>query len=131
MAKKDRICVCCGAGYKYCSQCDSDEPLWKYTFDKIECVQTFNILTSYGVNQITKEEARQKLEKINMRPENVLNPTSRKQMDEIFKEEEKEKIAVEENVDIENVENKTRISSKNSQQKSKRQTKQKSIVDND
>lgn len=63
MKKDNRICICCGKAYKYCSSCAeyASLPTWKNIYDEIECKVIFDVATDYLANSITKEEAKKKL----------------------------------------------------------------------
>lgn len=63
MAEVKRICKFCGKEYTYCNHCgdDSKKPMWKYLTDTIECLDAFYILTDYSSEELTKEEAKNKL----------------------------------------------------------------------
>lgn len=63
MKKDNKVCICCGTTYKYCSGCAEyvGLPQWKNIYDKIECKVIFDVATDYNAKHITKEEAKKKL----------------------------------------------------------------------
>lgn len=97
MKSKPRICACCGANYTYCPHCDADadKPTWMFVWDTFECKKVFNILTQYNSKLITKEEAKEELNKIITGTINFKD-SIKKELDELFKEEIIEEEIVEE-----------------------------------
>lgn len=60
MPKYDKFCTICGKHYLYCSNCDqyAQEPLYKSMFCSQECVDLYELLTSYEMGNVSKEDAR-------------------------------------------------------------------------
>lgn len=66
MAKKIRHCVACGREYEYCPHniVDESKPYWMFAWDTNECKEVFNIVSKYCGKDITKEEAKDMLDKV-------------------------------------------------------------------
>ena len=66
MGKFDRTCVVCGGHYDYCTNCDqfANYPAFMAMYCSQECVDLFDILTSYTGQSISKKEARKRLQNI-------------------------------------------------------------------
>lgn len=73
MKKDNKVCICCGTTYKYCSGCAEyiGLPQWKNIYDKIECKVIFDVATDYNAKHITKEEAKKKLSEYDIKGINM------------------------------------------------------------
>ena len=73
MKKDNKVCICCGTTYKYCSGCAEYAalPQWKNIYDKIECKVIFDVATDYNAKHITKEEAKKLLGKYDIKNINM------------------------------------------------------------
>ena len=73
MKKDNRVCICCGTSYRYCSGCAeyAHLPQWKNIYDKIECKVIFDVATDYNAKLITKEEAKTILSKYDVKNINM------------------------------------------------------------
>lgn len=73
MKKDNKVCICCGTSYKYCSECAeyASLPQWKNIYDKIECKVIFDVATDYNAKHITKEEAKVMLSKYDIKNINM------------------------------------------------------------
>lgn len=60
--ENNRICSCCGAAYKYCNQCGSenDHP-WKKMFDTEFCKNLFYRVSDYYAKNATIEDIKKAL----------------------------------------------------------------------
>ena len=96
---KNRTCMMCGAQYKFCSHCNDFDPSesWKYLYHDQKCKDLGQIWYAYRGNEITKEQAKKRMEKIKPNIDDVLKYTSiaANEIKEIFgsKEEIVEEIA--------------------------------------
>lgn len=65
MARR-RICKVCGQSYSYCPTCygDRHKPTWYMMFCSDKCHDLWNIVCAYQTGQMTKDEAKETLEKL-------------------------------------------------------------------
>lgn len=84
--KDERECVICGTHYSYCPNCAdySSEPRWKFLFHDQNCHDIYNVLNNYGAGIITKDEARTKLQGLNLSKKNSFRKDFREQIDDIM-----------------------------------------------
>ena len=63
MNKQNKICLCCGKSYSYCTNCNSVSPskYWMNVWDTKNCQGIFMIVSDYIAKKITKEDAYLKL----------------------------------------------------------------------
>lgn len=68
MESKKRICVACGKGYHYCPNCSKDakKPIWMFILCSETCHEVYEILNKRGFKEITDEEAKEALLKLNI-----------------------------------------------------------------
>lgn len=64
MGKFDRTCVVCGKHYEYCTNCDRflNYPTFMAMYCSKECVDLFDILSSFEAGQTSKEDAQKALQ---------------------------------------------------------------------
>ena len=62
---KIRTCTCCGKTYSYCPSCGNG-PSWKMLYDTETCKDIMNIVSGYNMNLISKNQATESLQKINI-----------------------------------------------------------------
>ena len=91
MESKKRICVACGKGYHYCPNCakDAKKPTWMFILCSDTCHEVFEILNKRGFKEITDEEAKEALLKLDITGMEFEANTQR-QIDELFKTSETE-----------------------------------------
>ena len=96
MGKFDRTCVICGKHYEYCTNCDRflNYPAYMAMYCSQECVDLFNVLSSFEAGQTSKEDAKKVLQgmdqgKMKMLKNSIAN-SYKKIMAEESKSEEKE-----------------------------------------
>ena len=96
MGKFDRTCVVCGKHYEYCTNCDRflNYPAYMAMYCSQECVDLFNVLSSFEAGQTSKEDAKKVLQgmdqgKMKMLKNSIAN-SYKKIMAEESKPEEKE-----------------------------------------
>lgn len=68
MESKKRICIACGKGYHYCPNCSKDakKPIWMFILCSETCHEVYEILNKRGFKEITDEEAKEALLKLNI-----------------------------------------------------------------
>ena len=64
MGKFDRTCVICGKHYEYCTNCDRflNYPAYMAMYCSKECVDLFDVLSSFEAGQTSKEDAQKVLQ---------------------------------------------------------------------
>ena len=64
MGKYDRTCVVCGKHYEYCTNCDQfiSYPTYMAMYCSKECVDLFDVLSSFEAGQTSKEDAQKVLQ---------------------------------------------------------------------
>ena len=64
MGKFDRTCVVCGKHYEYCTNCDRflNYPTFMTMYCSKECVDLFDVLSSFEAGQTSKEDAQKVLQ---------------------------------------------------------------------
>lgn len=71
MAIKDRKCLSCATAYKYCPDCshvDKLAPAWKAQFCSETCMTLWTTLTKFGMNRLTKQEAKEIISSLDLKP---------------------------------------------------------------
>jgi uncharacterized phage-associated protein len=68
MARNNRKCICCSAEYRYCNSCSEDKlkESWYTIYHNENCRNIYNIISNYISGRITKEEAKEKLDKCDL-----------------------------------------------------------------
>ena len=63
--RDERTCIVCGKKYSYCPHCKSNQASeqWRYLFHDEKCMDIANTLYAYRGSEITKDEARKRMEK--------------------------------------------------------------------
>ena len=71
MAIKERKCLSCATEYKYCPECsrvDALAPAWKSQFCSESCMTLWTTLTKFGMNRLTKSEAKSIISELDLKP---------------------------------------------------------------
>jgi hypothetical protein len=71
MAMKERKCLSCATTYKYCPDCsrtDKLAPSWKAQFCSEPCMTLWTTLTKFGMNYLTKTEAKSIILELDLKP---------------------------------------------------------------
>ncbi|MEY8525142.1 hypothetical protein D7X98_18895 [bacterium 1XD8-76] len=92
--KMNAKCSICGTAYHVCSTCKSTKTLtpWRTIADTIDCYKIFTVVKQYTNKEITKDKAKEMLEKAVMPKE--LEPHIKAVVDEIMSNKTKsEKLA--------------------------------------
>lgn len=84
MARLNKECVVCGKKYRYCPTCaaDAGKPRWMTMFDCEDCYTIFNTATRFNLGKITKEEAKDALNGVDLNKD--FNAAIKKDLDNIF-----------------------------------------------
>lgn len=84
MAKPNKECVVCGKKYHYCPTCaaDANKPRWMTMFDCEDCYTIFNTATKFNLGKITKEEAKDALNRVDLNKD--FNDAIKKDLNNIF-----------------------------------------------
>jgi hypothetical protein len=92
MARGQRKCIVCGSDYTYCPRCGNGnaEETWRYLYDTELCNSVFDILSSYSFKHISKDEAREKLEGLDIPKGMKFNAETKKQINAIMAKPKKE-----------------------------------------
>lgn len=68
---KNRQCLACNTKYSYCPDCSSSDklaPSWKSTFCSESCMTLWTTLTKFGMNKLTKPEAKSIISVLELKP---------------------------------------------------------------
>ena len=86
MDSKLRTCVCCGEKYSFCPRCpqDADKPLYYFSFCSNNCHDIYEITSRFENGQITANEAKNKLDKLNLSNLNNYGESYKLSIDKIF-----------------------------------------------
>lgn len=89
MARRDRQCLCCGTKYSYCPTCSSDKlkPIWMTEFCSESCKELFETATKYNLKKITKDEAKEIIEIIELKDRSAYVECVQKDLENILAEE--------------------------------------------
>lgn len=85
MNKQNKICLCCGKSYSYCTNCNSVSPskYWMNVWDTKNCQNIFMIVSDYMAKKITKDEADIKLKDCDLTNYDSFRTTIKNTIDEI------------------------------------------------
>lgn len=86
MDSKLRTCVCCGEKYSFCPRCpqDADKPLYYFSFCSNNCHDIYEITSRFENGQITANEAKNKLDKLDLSKLNSYGESYKSSIDKIF-----------------------------------------------
>ena len=61
---QERKCFACGLRYRWCNTCHDYDPKesWKYLYHDKDCLEISRIWYAYRGNEITKEEAKRRMD---------------------------------------------------------------------
>ena len=71
MAHLNKKCLCDGTKYAYCPDCsraDALKPTWYSEFCSESCMTLWNTLTKFGMNLISKSEAKEIISTLDLKP---------------------------------------------------------------
>ena len=89
--KINSTCSICGKGYYKCLSCQSELKAtpWKQYTDTSEHYKIFQVIRGFNTGLYTKEQAKEKLQAIDLSDLNELRENIKKTINSIMKEEEK------------------------------------------
>lgn len=95
MAKRNRTCLTCGTKYSYCPTCSVDKakPTWMTEFCNEVCKELFGTATRYNMQVLTKSEAKEIIENLELKEKSEYVDFIQKDLENILGEE---KVIVEE-----------------------------------
>ena len=84
--KYERICIMDKQHYEYCPSCNkySHLPRWMMSFCSDNCHDIFGVFCSYSRGEITKAEAKARLESLDTSRNELFREDFKKQYDEIM-----------------------------------------------
>lgn len=104
MAENNAVCSICGKAYHLCLSCSDTMKLhpWKTYTDSQECFKVFQVVRGFSTGVYTKDEAKEKLQNVDLKNLNSFRPHIKKIVKDILKED---KVVVEttENTVVEDV----------------------------
>jgi tRNA G26 N,N-dimethylase Trm1 len=91
MGRRDRECYLCGKEYQYCPTCSQDKmkPTWMAEFHDENCKNIFDFCTRFNMELMTKEEAKEALEKCDLSNKENFKSYVKEDIANIFYEEVK------------------------------------------
>jgi len=91
MGKFDRTCVVCGKHYEYCTNCDRflNYPTFMTMYCSKECVDLFDVLSSFEAGQTSKEDAQKVLQGMDQNKMKMLKNSMANSYKKIMAEEAK------------------------------------------
>lgn len=98
MAENNAICSICGKAYYLCLSCSDAMKLhpWKTYTDSQNCFQVFQVVRGFSTGVYTKDEAKKKLQNVDLKDINSFRPHIKKIVKDILKEDKPIVRAVEE-----------------------------------
>ena len=101
MAENNAVCSICGKAYHLCLSCSDAMKLhpWKTYADTQECFKVFQVVRGFSTGVYTKDEAKEKLQNVDLKDVESFRPHIKKIVKDILKEE---KVVVETTKKIEN-----------------------------
>lgn len=98
MAENNAVCSICGNPYHLCLSCSDAMKLhpWKTYTDSQNCFQVFQVVRGFSTGVYTKDEAKEKLQNIDLKDINSFRPHIKKIVKDILKEDKPIVKAVEE-----------------------------------
>ena len=89
MAENNAVCSICGKAYYACLSCSDAMKLhpWKTYTDTQECFKVFQVVRGFSTGVYTKDEAREKLQNVDLKDLNSFRPHIKKIVKDILKED--------------------------------------------
>ena len=94
MAIKERKCLSCATEYKYCPNCsrvDALKPAWASQFCSESCMTLWTTLTKFGMNRLTKSEAKEIILELDLNPIDTYVACVQRDYAKVMTEEKKPK----------------------------------------
>ena len=104
--KGNKICATCRSNYDFCPKCnkDKDKPLWYFTFCSQNCHDIYEITSSFENGKIDADEAKLKLNNLNLSKLDNFGESYKKSIDKIMSSAHvKNDVIVEDMITEENV----------------------------
>lgn len=89
---KNKQCLSCGAAFSYCPNCsrvDALKPVWASQFCSETCATLWTTLTKFGMNKLTKSEAKEIISSLNIKPIDVYVDCVKRDYNKVFEPEKK------------------------------------------
>lgn len=88
MGRRTRECLLCGVRYEYCPTCSQDKmkPTWMSEFHDENCKNIFDIATRFNMQLLTKEEAKEAMEKCDLSNKENFKDYLKRDLKNIFAE---------------------------------------------
>lgn len=89
MVRNNKTCILCGTRYTYCNNCAefSHLPIWMLCYCSKNCKDIFDTLSSYSMKHITKEEAKNILNKCDLTNIDKFNKSNQNCIKEILEKD--------------------------------------------
>lgn len=94
MAHLNKTCLCCSTNYSYCPSCsrlDALKETWYNEFCSESCKDLWLTLTRFGMNSLTKSEAKNIISALDLKPIESYVPCVQRDYSKVMKEERKPK----------------------------------------
>lgn len=87
--KNNAVCRICGKEYHVCLSCSDAMKLhpWKIYTDSQSCFQVFQVVRGFSTGVYTKDEAREKLQNVDLKNVDSFRPHIKKIVKDILKED--------------------------------------------
>lgn len=69
-----RKCIVCGTEYKYCPNCNEEEPRWRFLFDTKNCNDLWDVFNAYRTGQKDATQAEADLRQLDLSKEKDFDP---------------------------------------------------------
>ena len=91
---KNRQCLSCGTKFSYCPDCskvDALKPTWASQFCTEPCATLWTTLTKFGMNRLTKAEAKEIISSLDLKPIDAYVACVQRDYAKVFEAEKKSK----------------------------------------
>ena len=104
--KGEKICATCRSNYDFCPKCnrDKDKPLWYFTFCSQNCHDIYEITSSFENGKIDADEAKLKLDNLNLSKLDNFGESYKKSIDKIMSSVSIKESVITEDVAVEETE---------------------------
>lgn len=89
---KNKQCLSCGTAFSYCPNCsrvDALKPVWASQFCSETCATLWTTLTKFGMNTLTKSEAKEIISSLSLKPIDVYADCVKRDYNKVFEPEKK------------------------------------------
>ena len=94
MARMNKKCLCCSTQYSYCPNCSRVDALkesWHSEFCSETCKDLWLTLTKFGMNHLTKHEAKSIISELDLKPIDTYVDCVKRDYNKVMVEEKKPK----------------------------------------